>query len=69
MSVNKDRLLAWIRNADHDLGTAIVINKYIKEYSDTLAYHCQQATEKHIKCLLEYHSITFKITQGLIFSR
>ncbi|MCF8338797.1 MAG: HEPN domain-containing protein [Bacteroidales bacterium] len=65
MSANKNRLLAWIRKADHDLGSAIIINQYIKEYSDTLAYHCQQATEKYIVCLLEYHSITFKKTHDL----
>ena len=65
MNANKQRLLAWIRKADHDLGTAIIINEYIKEYSDTLAYHCQQATEKYIKCLLDYHSITFKKTHDL----
>ena len=47
------------------MGTAIIINKYIKEYSDTLAFHCQQAVEKYIKCLLEKHLITFKKSHDL----
>ena len=65
MSANETRLLDWIEKADHDLGTAIVINQYIPEYSDTLAFHCQQATEKYIKCLLERHSIPFKRSHDL----
>lgn len=65
MKADKNRLRAWIEKADHDLGTAIVINQYIADYSDTLAFHCQQATEKYIKCLLEKHSITFKRSHDL----
>ncbi|MDP3915768.1 MAG: HEPN domain-containing protein [Bacteroidota bacterium] len=65
MNANETRLRDWIEKADHDLGTAIVINQYILEYSDTLAFHCQQATEKYIKCLLEMHSIPFKRSHDL----
>lgn len=65
MNVNETRLRNWIEKADHDLGTAIVINQYIPEYSDTLAFHCQQATEKYLKCLLEMHSISFKRSHDL----
>ena len=43
MSVSEERLKDWIEKADHDLGTAIVINEHIPDYSDTLAFHCQQA--------------------------
>jgi len=65
MNANETRLRDWIEKADHDLGTAIVINQYIPEYSDTLAFHCQQATEKYLKCLLELHSISFKRSHDL----
>lgn len=65
MNANEKRVRDWIEKADHDLGTAIVINQYIPEYSDTLAFHCQQATEKYIKCLLEMHSIRFKRSHDL----
>ena len=65
MNANENRLRDWIEKADHDLGTAIVINQYIPEYSDTLAFHCQQATEKYIKCLLEMYSIPFKRSHDL----
>ena len=65
MNANEDRLRDWIQKADHDLGTAIVINLHIPDYSDTLAFHCQQATEKYIKCLLEKHSISFRKSHDL----
>jgi HEPN domain-containing protein len=65
MNANEDRLKGWIEKADHDLGTAIVINQHIPEYSDTLAFHCQQAAEKYIKCLLEKNSIPFKKSHDL----
>jgi len=65
MNANETRLRDWIEKADHDLGTAIVINQFIHEYSDTLAFHCQQATEKYIKCLLERHLIPFRRSHDL----
>lgn len=65
MNDNEERLRDWIEKADHDLGTAIVINQHIPDYSDTLAFHCQQATEKYIKCLLEKHSVSFKRSHDL----
>lgn len=65
MNANENRFRDWIEKADHDLGTAIVINQHIPEYSDTLAFHCQQATEKYLNCLLEMHSIPFKRSHDL----
>jgi len=65
MSVSEQRLRDWIKKADHDLGTAIVINQHIPDYSDTLAFHCQQAVEKYLKCLLEKNSIQFKRSHDL----
>ena len=65
MSANEQRLKDWVEKADHDLGTAIVIHQYISDYSDTLAFHCQQAVEKYIKCLLEKNAIEFKRSHDL----
>jgi len=65
MSASEQRLRDWIEKADHDLGTAIVINQHIPDYSDTLAFHCQQAVEKNIKCLLEKNGIQFKRSHDL----
>lgn len=57
----------WIEKADHDLGSAKLIFKYIPEYFDTVAYHCQQSVEKYIKSLLIYHGIEFQRTHDLPF--
>ena len=65
MKTEINRLKGWIEKADHDLGTAILINQHIPEYSDTLAFHCQQAVEKYIKCLLEKNFISFKRSHDL----
>jgi HEPN domain-containing protein len=65
MKENIERLKDWILKADHDLGTAILIQSHIPVYSDTLAFHCQQAVEKYIKCLLELKSISFQRSHDL----
>jgi HEPN domain-containing protein len=65
MNEINERIKGWLNKADHDLGTAIVINEHISEYSDTLAFHCQQAVEKYIKCLLLKNSISFRRSHDL----
>jgi hypothetical protein len=37
MSVSEQRLRDWIEKADHDLGTAIVINQHIPDTSIPLS--------------------------------
>ena len=58
---------AWIIKADHDLGTAKITYMYIPEYSDTIAFHCQQAVEKYLKAYLYYLEITFAKSHDLIY--
>jgi HEPN domain-containing protein len=65
MNASYERLKDWIEKADHDLGTAIVVRSHLPNYSDTLAFHCQQATEKYIKCLLEKHSVVYRKSHDL----
>ena len=57
MSDNNKYVNEWIEKADHDLGTAILTFKHIKEYRDTIAFHCQQATEKYLKSYLIFLQI------------
>ena len=45
MSAPIEIVRAWIDKADHDLGSAKIIFQHIPEYFDTIAFHCQQATE------------------------
>jgi HEPN domain-containing protein len=65
MKEDIERLKNWIVKGDHDLGTAIVVANHIPMYADTIAFHCQQAVEKYLKCLLEYNSISFKRSHDL----
>ncbi len=56
----------WIEKADHDLGTAEIVNQHIPNYMDTIAFHCQQAVEKYLKAFLIFLDIGFKRTHDLV---
>lgn len=57
----------WIEKADHDLGTAIITNKYIPKYKDTVAFHCQQAVEKYLKSYIIKLGLKINRTHDLVF--
>ncbi|PIX34930.1 MAG: DNA-binding protein [Bacteroidetes bacterium CG_4_8_14_3_um_filter_31_14] len=67
MSVDSNYIKDWIDKADHDLGSAKLIFLNIPEYFDTIAFHCQQATEKYIKSTLIFYEIEFLRTHDLIY--
>ena len=57
----------WMVKADHDLGSAKLIYLHIPEYFDTIAFHCQQATEKYLKSILLHFDIQFQRTHNLVY--
>jgi HEPN domain-containing protein len=57
----------WIEKADHDLGSAKLIYLHIPDYFDTIAFHCQQATEKYIKSMLEHFGVEFQRSHNLVY--
>jgi HEPN domain-containing protein len=67
MSGSIDEIKEWIEKADHDLGSAKIIYLHLPDYFDTIAFHCQQSVEKHLKALLVYHEISFPRSHDLIF--
>ncbi len=67
MNADSQLIREWIDKADHDLGSAKLIFLHIPEYFDTIAFHCQQATEKYIKAILEYYGIDFQRTHNLVY--
>jgi HEPN domain-containing protein len=67
MNADKSKVADWIEKADHDLGSAKLIYLHIPEYCDTVAFHCQQATEKYLKAMLLFKGIKFERTHNLIF--
>jgi HEPN domain-containing protein len=65
MSEKIDIVKLWIEKADHDLGTGQLTYLYLPQYRDTIAFHCQQASEKYLKGLLLFFDITFKRQHSL----
>jgi HEPN domain-containing protein len=67
MSADSQLIRVWIDKADHDLGSAKLIFLHIPEYFDTIAFHCQQATEKYLKATLVYYGVDFQRTHNLVY--
>jgi len=67
MSADNQLIREWIDKADHDLGSAKLIFLHIPEYFDTIAFHCQQATEKYLKATLVYFGVDFQRTHNLVY--
>ena len=67
MSELIDESRKWIEKTDHDLGSAKVIYLHLPDYSDTIAFHCQQAVEKYLKALLILQEINFDRSHDLIY--
>lgn len=67
MSEPIEHIKEWIYKADHDLGTAKLIYKYLPDYFDTIAFHCQQAVEKYIKAILIFYNIEFQRSHDLVY--
>jgi len=45
----------WIEKADHDLKVVELILADPEGPLDVASFHCQQAAEKYLKGLLQYH--------------
>jgi HEPN domain-containing protein len=59
-------LRLWVRKAEHDLEAASRIMAIEDGCPfDRVCFHCQQATEKHLKCLLTYLAIQAPRTHDL----
>ncbi len=67
MSEKDDLINNWIERADHDLGSAKLICLLILQYFDTIAFHCQQATEKYLNAVLAHLGIEFQRSHNLIY--
>jgi HEPN domain-containing protein len=59
-------LRQWVRKAEHDLEAASRIMATEEGCPfDTVCFHCQQAAEKYLKCLLTYLGIQAPRTHDL----
>jgi len=48
-------------------GSASLIFIHIPDYYDTIAFHCQQATEKYLKAILDFREVGFQKTHNLVY--
>jgi HEPN domain-containing protein len=63
-------LRQWVRKAEHDLEAASRIMATEEGCPfDTVCFHCQQAAEKYLKCLLTYLGIQAPRTHDLKSAR
>ncbi|MCX6221913.1 MAG: HEPN domain-containing protein [Bacteroidia bacterium] len=67
MSGDSKIVKEWIDKADHDLGSAKLIYLHIPDYFDTIAFHCQQASEKYLKSMLEHFGVEFQRSHNLVY--
>lgn len=67
MNADNELIREWIDKADHDLGSAKLIFLHLPEYFDTIAFHCQQATEKYLKATLVFYGVDFQRTHNLVY--
>lgn len=67
MKEKVEKIDAWVYKADQDLGAAKLVFFHLPDYSDTIAFHCQQAVEKYIKACLIYNCIEFQKSHDLVY--
>ena len=58
----------WLFRANEDIAVIDnLINAGIEDYTSTICFHAQQASEKFLKTLLVYHDVDFPRTHDLDF--
>jgi len=55
----------WLRKAETDRGVAEHLLSEGTVFPDAIAFHAQQAAEKHLKALLVWHEVDFPKTHDL----
>jgi HEPN domain-containing protein len=58
--------MEWMKYAEDDLESAIILNNQHKKSLNIICYHCQQAAEKYLKGFLVFNSIMFEKTHDLL---
>jgi HEPN domain-containing protein len=63
----KELTREWIRKAENDYRSALVLLQKIQEpIVDTACFHCQQSAEKYLKGFLTEHQVAFPRRHPLI---
>jgi HEPN domain-containing protein len=55
----------WVRKAEADYRLAVKLARGTEPFDDQLCFHCQQASEKYLKALMEELALTIPKTHDL----
>ena len=50
--MNTHDVREWLRMADNDFDTALLLNVAVRRHYEIICYHCAQAVEKYLKGFL-----------------
>jgi len=62
-----DDVLEWVKIADDDYDSAIILNQANRKHYEIICYHCAQAVEKYLKGYLEFNDIIPEKTHNLAY--
>ena len=65
--MNIEDVQEWIKIADADFNSAMILYQASRKYYEIICYHCAQAVEKYLKGYLEYNDIIPEKTHNLIY--
>ena len=63
--VRRDLVRQWLAKAEEDFGVAEHLAAARSPYLSMVAFHAQQAAEKHLKAVLVHHQLHFPKTHDL----
>jgi HEPN domain-containing protein len=63
--VRREHVRRWLAKADSDYRVAERLASDAEPLREAVAFHCQQAAEKHLKALLVRHGIEFPKTHSI----
>ena len=67
MNAKEELVREWFHKAEHDIGMAKLALERNPEYTDSICFHSQQASEKYLKAYLVYLDISFRKTHSLTY--
>jgi HEPN domain-containing protein len=65
--MNIDDVVEWIKIADDDFDSAVILYQAFRKHYEIICYHCAQAVEKYLKGYLEYNDIIPEKTHNLTY--
>ena len=65
--MNLEDAIEWMKVADNDFDSAILLNEAVRRHYEIICYHCAQAAEKYLKGYLIYQNTITEKPHNLIF--